>query len=297
MFALRECAAFKIKPVNKKSKPTIAVIGAGLIGGSIIKGLNKTNLYSISVYDQDQKTIESIQTESCFDQLEIYSADCLSSNMKIDPPDLVFLAVPGNSFKIAQSILKLNQTVIVADCASVMNTNKIKGYIPAHPMAGKAETGWNASEASLFENAIWAIANNNVLLEKVISDLGAESVLIEAKEHNRHVADYSHSVQILASTLAKTNFERNRQGCLISGPAYKDMTRIASSNPEMWLEIILANKTNISQSLDALIEELETVREIFDNLEDPFAQNKLVQILSQAGQARKNLEATRWPEK
>lgn len=153
----------------------------------------------------------------------------------------------------------------IIDTNSFMEDFDDQRFIPTHPMAGKAVSGWDEAEAELFKNAVWAITKEDRQVIRLINDLEARPITISIEAHDQAVGRYSHLVQLIVSVLAANDFQNARDEAVLSGPAYKDVTRIAASSPDFWQAIFKHNKNNILEPLQQLIDSLIEARDALEN--------------------------------
>jgi len=216
----------------------IGIIGLGLIGGSIFKDLIKLG------YD-----VVGISQSQCGEN--IYSDYSLLRNCNI-----VFVCTPMN--KTLETLDKLekflNPDTIVADVCSLKKFVCQKQYsynfVPSHPMAGTEHRGYENSFCGLFKDAKWVITKENPPIEllNIIKQLGAEPVLTTAEKHDEAVALISHMPMVIAQAIFKTASD-NELAMQIASSGFRDMTRLAMSNPEMANDMVQMNCENIQTAI------------------------------------------------
>ncbi len=139
-------------------------------------------------------------------------------------------------------------------------------FVGSHPMAGAEKTGVAAARENLFENAVCVLtptkksnANTVRKLEQFWKSLGARVLKLDAAQHDLLVSRTSHLPHVVAATLANLvlNPAHPPAQAALCANGFRDTTRIASGSPEMWRDIALANRKNISRSLDAFISDLQ----------------------------------------
>ena len=250
----------------------IGIIGLGLIGGSICKGI-KMKDSSIEIgslkYESDDYSLA----------LEGGWVDHVYSSMKelIQNSELLILATPLSTMIGFAEEIKLHsdplKKLIVIDVASVKGTiieafEKLSSdqieYIGTHPMAGKEKGGFANSHATLFVSWPWIVVphkkNSPEAIDSIsqfIHFLGAELISLDAETHDKQTALVSH----LPSLLAKSYFDFvnsiDQPSIKIAGPGFKSFTRLAHDNPEMRSEIIEYNKQVIRSYLEQWLEGLK----------------------------------------
>jgi len=287
------------------------VSAVGLIGGSIAKALTESGA-SVSVWDRDPSIRELAVAAG------LVCLPARESNADLFVIGAPISAVPEMVTQIKAELAdKTCREPLLIDVASVQFDSSGR-YFSTHPLAGRADSGFANSDANLFLGATWAVPAHKAnhlpttrprlaaelsagliqeeqdlrLIKEWVSSLGALPVSIDAVEHNRAVASYSHLVQILASALAGSTHRHDQAGLILSGPAFRDATRVAASAPEMWQEIFKANQAEVSRSLRDLITELQSWQRAVDNQDSV----QIAELIGLGNQARADLVARRWPE-
>lgn len=253
---------------------TVGIIGLGLIGGSIAKALKeKLNINVIGI-DIDKNNIgQALSTNTIIKGSNDVSdvKDC----------DIVFICVPIlESFDIILKIANIvKKGCIITDVGStksqIMNfvENKLGSniiFIGGHPMAGSEKSGFSESKAHLFENAYYILtpskncSNSHInTLKKLIKAIGAIPLVLDPEQHDLITAAISHVPHVLASCLVnminKLDNKENHMHKLAAG-GFKDITRIASSNPFMWQNICFSNTKNICNIIDEYINMLNNFK-------------------------------------
>lgn len=234
----------------------IGVIGLGLIGGSIFKGLDKVGKYQLVGVSRSVKQ-EGVS--------EDYST--------LKESDVVFVCTPMNkTLEILDKLENyLDENTIVTDVCSLKEFVSHKSYkfkfIPSHPMAGTEHNGWEHSFAELFKGATWAVTLKDdtdikdfELLKSVINDLGAETIMTTPREHDRAVALISHAPMLVAQALCK-NIEDNELAQKLASSGFRDTTRLALSNTEMANDMIVMNNENIKDVVTLLNKNIDAILE------------------------------------
>ena len=258
---------------------TFGFIGIGLIGGSVAKALRR--VYpgcKIIVYNRGAKPRVMAKNDGtaniAIDKVDDTFQEC----------DYIFLCTPVERnveyVKTLKDIIK--KDCIITDVGSVKtniheSVSKLKmetNFIGGHPMAGSEKTSYEFANDRLLENAYFAVTPTDKVEQsyieeytKIISDIGAIPISITYKEHDRVVAAISHLPHIIASSLVnlvKHNDSDSEYMKTIAAGGFKDITRIASSSPEMWEQICMTNNTNISEMLGLYIDDLKTIQNELD---------------------------------
>lgn len=244
-------------------KTTIAVLGVGLIGGSIAKALRQNPEYRVIGYDVREDFVDKALTNG------VLSAGTTNLQLAAQDADIIIVATPVeqiNELLYRLADLSLKQGAIVTDVGStklhIMSyASKLaeKGvtFIGGHPMAGSHKSGVDAANERLFENAYYVLTPGPTTtdeqlekLKEILSYTNAKIVIMDAAEHDRVVGAVSHFPHILAAVLvnqvASYNHESDWHQRLAAG-GFRDITRIASSNPRMWRDVLLNNREFLLQ--------------------------------------------------
>lgn len=258
-----------------KSDFTAGFIGLGLIGGSIAKAIRyfypdaRLIAYTRSRSTLDYALDENIIDEACDGITDAFS-EC----------DYIFLCAPveSNASYLEQLKPLIGTDCILTDVGSTKTdihekVNALgmqKNFIGGHPMAGSEKTGIRNSKRHLIENAYYVLtpskeASPGMLkrMEELASSLKAIPLVLDYHEHDYVTAAISHLPHIIASTLVNlvrdSDNEKETMRTVAAG-GFKDITRIASSSPEMWEQICSTNRENIIKVLDNYINSLISVK-------------------------------------
>ncbi|MCI1931836.1 MAG: prephenate dehydrogenase/arogenate dehydrogenase family protein [Clostridia bacterium] len=245
----------------------VGIIGLGLIGGSLAKALRKrVGVEKIVALNRNEDVLKTAYNEGVIDEytLEINSvfSDC----------DIVFICTPVNFvFDYAKKLIPfVDKNCIISDVGSTKGKiyEHIKEisdnffYIGGHPMTGSEKFRYTASKEHLFENAYYILAPaENVpekkidYFKKIILKIGAIPVIVSPFLHDYITASISHVPHIIAAGLCnnvKMLDTKEHHMHQIAAGGFKDITRIASSNPEMWESICFENKDEILKVIASL---------------------------------------------
>ena len=280
----------------------ICIIGCGLIGSSILRGItNKKISKSITIFDKSKEVVEIIKKENLCDNI---SKDIQSA---VKDSDLVILAVPLSSYKEVLLSAKdsFRNEAIVTDTGSVKKeVNKIFenlnlkniSWLASHPIAGTEESGPAAGFKDLFKNR-WTIicdqeSSNNEKVEKLKSFwefLGSKVKLMSIKEHDYILGLTSHLPHAIAYNIVITaiNTDEKFKNEIIkySAGGLRDFTRIASSDPLMWRDIFIDNSENILKILNDFSTNIEEFKQaVLEKNGD-----KLIKIFASTKNVRKEI--------
>jgi prephenate dehydrogenase len=256
----------------------LAVIGVGLIGGSFALGLKKAKAVSHVVGVGRNAANLKLALERGI--IDVIAPDPATAARDAD---LVLVATPVAQFPAVFASLAESKALItdggstkrdVIAAARKALGKRIARFVPAHPIAGAEKSGAAAAKAELFqgrrvvitpmkENARASVA----AVEAAWSACGAKVSRMDAEEHDAVLAAVSHLPHVLAYALVHDVAKRNNSAQLFSFAAggFRDFTRIASSHPEMWRDICLANRDRLLQELKLYANELGSIRKLIDN--------------------------------
>jgi Prephenate dehydrogenase len=251
--------------MNKRKK--IAIIGVGLIGGSMALQLHEKKLSSklIGVENNPQHAEEALEAELVDEILPLDEA--------IQEAEVIFLAVPVNvQVDLLPRILDKVTDQIVLDMgstkadiiAAVQKHPKRGRYVATHPMWGTEYSGPKAAVRGAFEGKAVILCNKKdsdpdavEWVEKMYTKIGMKLVEMDARAHDLHVAYVSHISHITSFALANTVLEKEKVESAIfqiASAGFESTVRLAKSSPAMWVPIFLQNKDNI---LDVLTEHID----------------------------------------
>ncbi|NLL79893.1 MAG: prephenate dehydrogenase [Clostridiales bacterium] len=255
---------------------TCGFIGLGLIGGSIAKAIRRflpdTRIYA---YDINEKALSL--------SLEEGVSDCTFSVIsdKFSECDIIFLCAPvsHNAANLAAIKPLLKAGAILTDVGSVKTDIHVhihaqgldRFFIGGHPMAGSERFGYPNAKEGLLENAYYILtptaespAGNLKRFQSLVRTIGAIPLVLDYRTHDFVTAGVSHLPHVIASSLVNLVHDSDSEDGImkmIAAGGFKDITRIASSSPEMWQQICLTNADNIVSLLDRYITSLQTVRQ------------------------------------
>lgn len=239
-------------------KTNIAILGVGLVGGSLALSLKQSSETLITGFDVDQIQLAAAQERGAIDRGTTQLAEAV-----VDA-DFIFLCAPVGKLYELISFLRytpLKKGAIISDTGSAKSSivefagdfyEKGVHFIGGHPMAGSHKTGVEAAHDRLFENAYWVLTPLPQTPTEKVEDLvqllsltKAHIVQMDSQKHDRVVGAISHFPHIVASALvnqvAGYDDEHHWYQRLAAG-GFRDITRIASSNPQMWSDILLNNR-------------------------------------------------------
>jgi len=256
--------------------PRLAIVGFGLIGGSIALSAKRRWPATAVVAVDDKAVVDAALTSGAADQ----ASDDLAI---LAGADLVVLAAPvlQNIAILERLPAVLRGSTLVTDVGStkrriVAAADQVPAvpFIGGHPMAGAARGGLAAARADLFDRHPWIVTpspDDTSWLERLdafITGLGAIPHIMTADLHDRLVAAVSHLPQVTASALMHVVGKlAGDAGLELAGPGLVDTTRLAASPAQIWRDIAATNDDMLREALDALIRTLTDLRNGLGNAE------------------------------
>ena len=281
---------------SKNIYNTVAIIGGGLIGSSLLLSIKENSLCkTIKIYDSNSDVREKLK--------KIIEPDNIFTNIEetVKNSDLVVLCIPVGSMKeTAKKISKIlkagcvltdtgsTKSSVIDDIKSHLNENIF--FIPSHPLAGTENSGPEAGFANLFKGKYWVIVPYCPIpigimedFRKFLSGTGAIVETMKPDYHDKILAITSHLPHLIAYTIVGTATDLEDQTkhdvVRFSATGFRDFTRIASSDPIMWRDVFLNNKEAVLEMLQRFSEDLTYLQRAIrwseaDKLEDLFTKTR-----------------------
>lgn len=256
----------------------IAIIGLGLIGGSMGMALKQTKVTDLELVGFARRA------EVASTALSIGAVDRAERTLTaaVEDANVVIIATPAMAIReiLGEIGERLPQGCIVTDTASTKAQVMAwaqellppsVAFIGGHPMAGKETSGIEAADADLFQGCVYCLipgtnASNEAvnLVTGLAKQIGANPLFLDAAEHDSLVAAVSHLPLLLSAALVATTTKSPSwpQMARLAATGFRDLTRLASGNPEMSRDICLTNKELILHWVDKFITELSEFRRL-----------------------------------
>jgi prephenate dehydrogenase len=263
---------------------TVGIVGLGLIGGSMGLAVKKAGISGTEIvgFDRDQEVTARAQRFGAIDRAARSAAEVAAK------ASIIVIATPIISVeKVLREIANsVQRGAVVTDTASTKGSvmkwaREILPpgvhFVGGHPMAGKEQSGPQAADATLFQDrpyvvvpAVDAGAGAVNAVVGLAETIGAKPFFLDADEHDAYAAAISHvpllaSVALFALARGSTAWPELAG---MAGPGFKDLTRLASGEPEMAHDICLTNKSNISHWIDRYVAELRRLQDLIDGEDD-----------------------------
>ena len=258
----------------------VGIIGLGLMGGSFALALKK-------LYKNKGEKLEIVgidhNDQHCIEALELKIADRITDDINdLLDLDLIVLTVPVNAMlKIIPELKDISEHTTVIDFGSTKELiikaipKEIRAnFVAAHPMTGTEKFGPTAADRKLYRGKVVVLCDTEEndpkhlkLAKNLFRELGMKIFYMGAKEHDRHAAYISHMPHAVSFSLANAVMaQQNPQSILaMAGGGFKDMSRIAKSSPNMWIDVFKQNKDNLLDAVDSINNELSKFQELVKN--------------------------------
>ena len=281
---------------------TIYIAGLGLIGASMALGIKRDHPdYEILGYNRSQASRDIALERGIIDR----ATDDFASFAPL--ADVIILTLPIKqtiAFIQELATIDLKEGVIISDAGSTKSAivdaaeqylaGKPVRFVGAHPMAGSHKTGAASADVNLFENAYYIFTPSSLTtpetlseMKDLLSGLHARFIEIDAKEHDRVTSQISHFPHILASGLMEQTAVYAREHEMtrrFAAGGFRDMTRIAESEPGMWTSILLSNR-------ETILERIEDFKDRLDEIGQAISKGEEEQIWNFFNQAREQHQA------
>jgi prephenate dehydrogenase len=246
----------------------IAILGVGLIGGSIGIACRKRLEATVTGFDSDPATLERAIEAGALDEPAGSVAEAC------DEAELVFCAAPVSVLPgLAREALdSCGPDCVVTDVGStkreiVAALGEDERFIGGHPLAGAETSGVEHARGELFEGARWYLTpttySGGLLydrLQRSLAEIGARPQAIDAAAHDRLMATVSHLPHVLANVLvgqAASELAEDGERLPEAGPSLRDSTRVAGANPAIWADILASNREAVAAAIDATVKRLQ----------------------------------------
>ncbi len=283
---------------------TIYIAGLGLIGSSMALGIKRDHPdYEILGYNRSQASRDIALERGMIDR----ATDDFTSFAPL--ADVIILSLPIKqtiAFLQELATLELKEGVIISDAGSTKSAivstaekcfaDKSVRFVGAHPMAGSHKTGAASADVNLFENAYYIFTPSSLTtqdtleeMKDLLSGLHARFIEIDATEHDRVTSQISHFPHILASGLMEQTAsyaEEHEMARRFAAGGFRDMTRIAESEPGMWTSILLSNRETIIERIEDFKRRLDEVGQAISKGDE----NQIWNFFNQAREQRQAME-------
>ncbi len=279
---------------------TIGFVSLGLIGGSIAKTIKRIFPdYRLIAYNRSQRVLDQAVSEGIID------VPCDGVDSRFSECDYIFLCAPVSVNVSYLPVIKsfIRPGTILTDVGSTKSDihEQIRAagledfFIGGHPMTGSEKTGYQNATAYLLENAYYILTPTSSVSRDLVADyeslvgsLGALPMILDCRLHDYATAAVSHLPHLIAASLVNLVKDGDTEDALlktIAAGGFKDITRIASSSPDMWQQICLTNRDQIQT---VLLRYINSLKQISRSLEEKDAQ-ALYTLFDTAGEYRNSI--------
>jgi len=250
----------------------IAVIGVGLIGGSIALAARERLDVEVAGHDASREALELARERGAVNRVCDTVADAVSD------ADAVFVAVPVGALDpaVGEALAAASSDCVVTDVGStkraVVAAHADPRFVGGHPLAGAETAGMQHARADLFEGATWFLTptptTSGMLYERLhrlLRSLGARPAAIDPETHDTILATVSHLPHVLANVLvaqAARALAAGDERLPATGPSFRDATRVAGASSAVWTDIYLSNRDALADEIDGMIARLGEVRDV-----------------------------------
>ncbi len=251
---------------------TVCVVGLGLIGGSFARAIKEFTDARVLGFDRDESVLLAAKTDG--------TIDAIADDTSLSECDLTLIALyPGATLSfIRENATAFKKGSIVCDtcgvkrviCDSAFAVAKENDFhfVGTHPMAGTQFSGFAHSRATMFKNApmlLLSAENEDLTLLGELHDffaaLGFSTIRFTTpEEHDRMIAYTSQLAHVVSNAYVRSTTAQNHKG--FSAGSYRDLTRVARMNTDMWTQLFLDNRDFLADEIDTLIQSLTKYRDL-----------------------------------
>ncbi|QHG91521.1 prephenate dehydrogenase [Sulfurimonas sp. CVO] len=255
----------------------VAIIGLGLMGGSLAISLKKLDFIN-NIVGSDHNKIH--QQEA----VELGLVDNVIEFSEIKNYDVIFLAIPVDGIISAlKNLTEVKESATIIDLGSTKSkiissvpTKIRKNFVAAHPMTGTESYGPKAAIDNLYKDNVVVLCDIEnsgdfqvKIAKKIFKALEMKKYFMSAKEHDRHAAFISHMPHAISYSLANTVMhQENKHNILaLAAGGFRSMSRLAKSSPNMWEDIFRQNRANLLEAITLFEDELKLLKGYIENEE------------------------------
>jgi prephenate dehydrogenase len=251
-------------------RPVVAVVGVGLIGGSIGMAARERLGARVRGWDPGAGVLEAALERGALSEACSDVAEALAG------ADVAFVAAPVGDLPatVAEVLAAAGEDCVVSDVGSTKRSVAAAvddpRFVGGHPLAGAETAGVEHARADLFDGATWYLTptgrTGGILYERLhrlLVDLGARPAALDAETHDALLATVSHLPHVLANVLvarAARVLSEEGERLPATGPSFRDATRVAGANTAIWRDIYLANADALVEAIDDTVQRLGEVR-------------------------------------
>ncbi|MFU0532209.1 prephenate dehydrogenase [Gardnerella vaginalis] len=267
-----------VEDAGFSKKFSVGIVGLGLIGGSIAKRLAATGSCKVYAYNRHQTMYKEARA------LGITCVESVAELARMQPNVLILCnslaSMPEVLGEISRGINKQHTTLTDVGSVKGLVREQVKAaglgdcYIGAHPMAGSEFTGWQASSAQLLDGALWAVSIDEnsdfwrflAVLRVIVALCGNRALVLNDSIHDASAALISHMPHVVSTALANVlcGSENRNVALQMSAGSWRDMTRVALTDPDRTRAMVAENRRNVADLLGSVIEELSFAKKMIE---------------------------------
>lgn len=267
-----------VEDAGFSQKFSVGIVGLGLIGGSIAKRLAATGSCKVYAYNRHQTMYKEARA------LGITCVESVAELASMQPNVLILCnslaSMPEVLGEISRGINKQRTTLTDVGSVKGLVREQVKAaglgdcYIGAHPMAGSEFTGWQASSAQLLDGALWAVSVDEnsdfwrflAVLRVIVALCGNRALVLNDSIHDASAALISHMPHVVSTALANVlcGSENRNVALQMSAGSWRDMTRVALTDPNRTRAMVAENRRNVADLLGSVIEELSFAKKMLE---------------------------------
>ena len=271
-----------VEDAEFSQKFSVGIVGLGLIGGSIAKRLVDAGSCKVYAYNRHQTMYREARA------LGITCVESVAELARMQPNVLILCnslaSMPEVLGEISRGINKQRTTLTDVGSVKGLVREQVKAaglgdcYIGAHPMAGSEFTGWQASSAQLLDGALWAVSVDEssdfwrflAVLRVIVALCGNRALVLNDSIHDASAALISHMPHVVSTALANVLCgSENRDVALqMSAGSWRDMTRVALTDPDRTRAMVAENRRNVADLLGSVIEELSFAKKMLEGSDE-----------------------------
>ncbi len=270
----------------------ITIVGLGLVGGSFAKALKKLDPKNVWAIDIDKKALKKGEEIGLIDRGYIDAKEPLEKSDLVIIclyPELVKIFVEENMANFKRGTIITDVTGIKNGLAEEVNTiiREDIDFVFGHPMAGREKKGLEYSSAEVFQGANYIITptprnlkSSIELIESMARSIGFKNIInLQPKKHDEVISFTSQLPHAIAVALVNSD-DLNIETGTVVGDSYRDLTRIAQINAELWSELFIGNKENLVQKIEHFQDKLDLIKKAIVEedkkvLEEQFEQSSI----------------------
>ena len=266
--------------IEKIKDLTVTIVGLGVIGAAFAESFREIGIKTIYGIDIDEETLKKAEEKN------IINKGFIETKEPLEKSDFVVITLYPNLMKsfFVNNIDNFKENTIITDVVGIKEkiikdidpiiekSGRNIDFIFGHPMAGREKRGIDFADSKVFKNANYIIIKdeknkkeNLELLSEIVKLMGFKKVsFLTAQEHDEIIAFTSQLTHAIAVSLVNSDSEKYDTNRFI-GDSYRDLTRIAKINEDLWAELFMGNKKNLLEMIQQFERELDIIKDALNN--------------------------------